>query len=154
MDGIIAKIISGGQTGADRAALDFAIRHGLPYGGFCPLGRRAEDGRIPERYQLTECESTDYVERTERNVAAADATVIFSLGPQLSGGSRYTQYAAKKRGKPCLVLTPSLVDDIPDKLKSFLAANNVRILNVAGPRASHQPGIVEFVRETLEMALA
>jgi predicted Rossmann-fold nucleotide-binding protein len=81
------KIISGGQTGADRAALDFAIKHGMPHGGWCPQGRIAEDGPIDAKYQLHETPSADYVQRTEWNVRDSDGTVIFSVGKELSGCS-------------------------------------------------------------------
>ena len=72
-------ILSGGQTGADRAALDFAIEYGLPHGGWCPRGRLAEDGPIDERYELTETPSHRYAQRTEWNVRDSDATVVFSI---------------------------------------------------------------------------
>jgi len=87
---LIIKIVSGGQTGADRAALDFAIEHGIPHGGWCPKGRQAEDGPIDGRYQLKETPTSDYAQRTEWNVRDSDATVLFSLAPELTGGSKKT----------------------------------------------------------------
>src|SRR5438105_2044217 len=84
------KIISGGQTGADRAALDFAIARGIAHGGWCPRGRLAEDGRIEERYQLMETPSKDPIQRTEWNARDSDATLVFSIARQLTGGSRKT----------------------------------------------------------------
>jgi hypothetical protein len=84
---LILKIISGGQTGADRAALDFAIKHRISHGGWCPKGRRSEDGTIPSQYQLQETPSTNYLQRTEWNVRDSDGTVIFSISEHLTGGS-------------------------------------------------------------------
>lgn len=94
------KIVSGGQTGADRAGLDWAIKHGIPYGGWCCKGRRSEDGSIPSQYQLQETPSTNYLQRTEWNVRDSDGTVIFSLAERLSGGSLKTLEFAIKHRKP------------------------------------------------------
>ena len=93
---MIEKIISGGQTGADRAALDFAIYHDIPHGGWCPKGRLAEDGVIEPRYQLRETSTKNYPERTEKNVREADGTVIFTIAPKLTGGSNKTAQLAAK----------------------------------------------------------
>ena len=93
---MLRKIINGGQTGADRAGLDFAIEVGLEHGGFVPRGRRAEDGRISEHYHLTELSSVSYALRTKRNVREGDGTVVFSLDPIFTGGSALTfEYAGK-----------------------------------------------------------
>jgi hypothetical protein len=100
----IPKIVSGGQTGADRAALDWALSHNLPSGGWCPKGRKAEDGAIDSKYPLKESSSASYVHRTELNVRDSDATVLFSLAPKLTGGSKKTVDFAKKHNKPCLHL--------------------------------------------------
>src|SRR6478672_11962562 len=97
-------IISGGQTGADRAALDFAIANGISHGGWCPRQRRAEDGVIPAQYSLRETPSTHYSQRTEWNVRDSDATVVFSIKPQLTGGTRLTLELANRLGKPVLLL--------------------------------------------------
>src|SRR5690606_31296737 len=99
-------IISGGQTGVDRAALDAALALGIEHGGWCPLGRWAEDGRIPERYRLRETNSPDYAVRTCRNVDEADATLIVAPAP-LIGGTRLTYEYAVQTGKPCLVIDPA-----------------------------------------------
>src|SRR5437867_10686295 len=101
---MIERIISGGQTGADRAALDFAIARGIPHGGWCPQGRLAEDGIIPGCYKLTETPSPDPVQRTEWNVRDSDGSVIFSIGPRLAGGSKKTADFARRHKKPCLHL--------------------------------------------------
>src|SRR3954465_11888189 len=96
------SIISGGQTGADRAALDFAIAHGLPHGGWCPRGRRAEDGAIPPQYLLEETTQTHYAQRTRRNIRESDATLIFSIRPVVKGGTRLTMELARHLEKPVL----------------------------------------------------
>ena len=101
----ILKIFSGGQTGADRAGLDFALAHGLPHGGWCPRGRKAEDGPIDARYQLQESPSADYPQRTEWNVRDSDGTVVFSLAPVLTGGSKKTVELAGSTGNlDCICL--------------------------------------------------
>src|SRR5947209_4182665 len=99
---MIAKIVFGGQTGADRAALDFAIEHGIPHGGWCPKGRKAEDGPIHERYKLQEHASGQYLNRTEQNVIDSDGTVIITIRPKLTGGSKRTAEFARKHQKPWL----------------------------------------------------
>lgn len=98
------RIISGGQTGVDRAALEWALANGVPHGGWCPRGRLAEDGVIPSQFQLRETESEDYTTRTRRNVQEADATVIFSARKTMTGGTAQTAEFAKERGKPLLQL--------------------------------------------------
>ena len=100
------KIVSGGQSGADQAALDWAIAHQVDHGGWCPKGRRAEHGPIDARYQLAETPNTNYLERTEWNVRDSDATVIFTLGETLEGGSKRTAAFAEKHNKPCLHFRP------------------------------------------------
>lgn len=141
-------IVSGGQTGADRAALDWALRHGIRCGGWCPRGRRAEDGVIASCYALTETPSRDYRQRTRWNVRDSDATVIFSLTPALEGGSLLTRELAAQRAKPWLHLHPGV--DAVALLRAFLALNRPRVLNVAGPRASKAPGVAAFVCSVLD----
>jgi len=147
-----ARLISGGQTGADRAALDFAIRHGLPHGGWCPMGRRAEDGRIAPHYDLTETPSKDYAQRTRWNVRDSDATLIVSLSSDLSGGSEYTRRCAERLEQPCLHAYPG--NDDPKRIKEFLERKRVKTLNVAGPRESSEPGIYDYATEVLERLFA
>jgi hypothetical protein len=148
------KIVSGGQTGVDRAALDFAIRHGYEHGGWCPHGRRAEDGVIPPIYRLRETESADYDERTEKNVVDSDATLIVVREKELSGGTAFTKDLAVRYGRPVLVVyEPKGVSKSAAALSKFLKRNNVRTLNVAGPCESQAPGIGKFVMELLEAAL-
>ncbi|GMR03600.1 MAG: putative molybdenum carrier protein [Gammaproteobacteria bacterium] len=148
---MIEKIISGGQTGVDRAALDAAIELGILCGGWCPKGRRAENGVIPERYPLRETNSEDYRDRTARNVRDADGTLILARGA-LEGGTAFTRRLAIREGKPCLVIDLS-VNTEPQIVHDWLKTHAIRTLNIAGPRESVQPGIHEqaryFLRELL-----
>jgi hypothetical protein len=151
---MIEKIISGGQTGADRAALDFAIAHRIRNGGWCPRGRWAEDGPIPESYQLIETPSADPVQRTEWNVRDSDGTVIFSIAPILSGGSRKTAEFARRLDKPCLHLSRKRHGDAAAaKLSAFLVRHRIKVLNVAGARRSGEPGVGRFTRQVLGKVL-
>ena len=136
------KIISGGQTGADRAALDAAIHLGLPHGGWLPRGRKTEDGPLPRRYRLRETASDSYRERTEKNIVASDATLIIALGP-LTGGSALTESLALRHDRPCLTLDLAEVDQAAavTAVERWLERHVIRILNVAGPRASTTPNI-------------
>jgi predicted Rossmann fold nucleotide-binding protein DprA/Smf involved in DNA uptake len=146
-------IISGGQTGADRAALDFAIANGIPHSGWCPRQRRAEDGVIPAQYLLSETPSSHYSQRTEWNVRDSDGTVVFSIKACVTGGTRLTFELAKRLGKPVLHLNRNEADAAAaDKLHAFVAEQQIRTLNVAGPRASQEPEIGEFVRAVLTAA--
>ena len=136
----ILKIISGGQTGVDRAALDAALACGLPVGGWCPSGRRAEDGVIPARYPLVETPSIKYPPRTTRNVRDSDATLILTLR-ELDSGSKLTADMARRLGKPCLIAslnTDPATIRLPELLPWTL---DEVVLNVAGPRESRCPGI-------------
>jgi hypothetical protein len=112
------KIVSGGQTGADRAALDWALAHGVPCGGWCPKGRKAEDGPIDPKYPLKETPSSSYLQRTEWNVRDSDATVLFSTESDLTGGSKRTMEFARKHKKPRLHLCAE-DSAAADKLKAF-----------------------------------
>ena len=140
----IPKIVSGGQTGADRAALDWALSHKLPCGGWCPKGRKAEDGPIDAKYPLKESPSASYLQRTEWNVRDSDATVLFSLASELTGGSKKTAEFAKKHHKHWIHLAAG-DQHVAQRLKDWLTQNPVDVLNVAGPRASKEPGIAIFV---------
>ena len=141
--------MSGGQTGADRAALDWAIANGLQHGGWCPEGRLAEDGQIPGRYDLMELTGAGYRARTKANVRDSDGTLIISLDPDLTGGSRQTAVFAKSLRKPCLHVHPSA--DWKATLQRWIALNAIAVLNVAGPRASGAPAIGNFVKEVLDV---
>ena len=144
----ISRILSGGQTGADRAALDWAIARGIPHGGWCPHGRRAEDGPIAPRYQLIETPSRDYEQRTRWNVCDSDGTLIVSRAAVLTGGSAFTAHCAERLNQPCLHVHPGAHD--PATVRIFLERHRIRTLNVAGPRASTDPGIYDYVIEVLE----
>lgn len=151
----VSTIISGGQTGADRAALDFAIAHGIEHGGWCPLGRRAEDGPLDAKYCLVETEREGYRARTVRNVRDSDATLILNLG-ELEGGSLETRRIAERRRMPVRVVQ---VDAPPadaklDELREWLRVNVVARLNVAGPRESKRPGVYQAARAMLERLLS
>jgi len=144
------KIISGGQTGADRAALDVAIQLGFEHGGWLPKGRKTENGALPARYHLRELDSTQYRQRTEKNVLEGDATLILSHGP-LSGGSALTQSLAVRHDRPVLHLDLEQLERQEAKmiLEQWLARHQVSTLNVAGPRASGDPQIYEAVFQLL-----
>jgi len=150
----IEKIISGGQTGVDRAALDWAINVGVQHGGWCPKGRLAEDGRIPSYYDLTETPSDDYAIRTEWNVRDSDATIIMSLHCSLSGGTELTQMLAVALGKPWMhVVADSGIDQATKQVRDFLSEYSVKSLNVAGPRESEEPGVGRFAMDILSRLL-
>jgi hypothetical protein len=140
----IPKSVSGGKTGADRVALDWALSHKLPCGGWCPKGWKAEDGAIEAKYPLKESLSASYLQRTEWMSAIGDATVLFSLASELTGGSKKTVEFAKKHHKPWIHLATGDQDGA-QRLKDWLTQNAVYVLNVAGPRASKEPGIASFV---------
>lgn len=146
------KIVSGGQTGVDRAALDVALELGVPCGGWCPKGRRAEDGVIDPRYPLQEAESPEYPVRTERNVKDSDATLILNQG-LLTGGTALTLKLAKINKKPYWVVDLSKMED-PVLVKKWILHGKVNVLNVAGPPESNRPGIydkaIEFLRRILQ----
>jgi hypothetical protein len=148
---VIDKIVSGGQTGVDRAGLDVAIALGMPHGGWCPKGRKAEDGTIPTIYQLKETPKTDYTQRTEWNVRDSDGTLILTRG-QPTGGTATTIKLAAAHDKPCLVID-LLSSPARESVSAWVAGNDIRVLNVAGPRESGCPGIhkqvVEFLRTSL-----
>lgn len=151
---MIRKIISGGQTGADRAALDTAIQAGIAHGGWVPMGRKAENGRIPERYRLQEMPSFRYADRTEKNVLDSDATLIVSRGP-LTGGSRLTLGLARRHGRPCLHVNLEYAhpQEVAASVRSWIVRHGVKTLNVAGPRASNDPAIYSLVSTLLEAVL-
>jgi hypothetical protein len=148
------KIVAGGQTGVDRAALEWALATGVPHGGWCPKGRQAEDGVIPSQFQLRETGSSNYSIRTRRNVRDSGGTVIFSEGTELTGGTQETAEFAKKIRKPLLHLVSSAgIDEMATQLNAFLKEHGIVVLNVAGPRASEEPDVSQFVKAVLSRAL-
>ena len=141
---LLEKIISGGQTGADRAALDGAIFCGLAYGGAIPAGRKTEAGPLPDDYLMDEQASTHYPDRTEKNVKDADATLVLSHG-KLSGGSALTRRIAENNFKPCLHIdfNQTTMIQAGKRTLKWLRKHQIRVLNVAGPRASTDPKIYD-----------
>ena len=140
---MLKKIISGGQTGADRAALDAAIRLGIPHGGWIPKGRIAEDGPLAAKYKLSEMPTDSYPERTEKNVLESDGTLIVSHGTP-TGGTEYTRKMVLRHGKQMLHIDLTLYGNVMDAaslVTDWIAMHNIEILNVAGPRASKDPRI-------------
>jgi hypothetical protein len=144
----LAKVVSGGQTGVDRAALDAAMRFDVPAGGWCPLGRLAEDGPISLAYPLEETPTALYQERTLWNVRDSDGTLILTYGEPV-GGTALTIAFVRKENKPCLVLDLAEAPRIAP-VQEWIRAHNIRVLNVAGPRESTAPGIYTLAREFLE----
>lgn len=146
-------IVSGGQTGADRAALDFAIRSGVPHDGWCPRGRLAEDGPLDARYHLRESPSAAYAQRTEWNVRDSDATVLFTTRSELTGGTKLTGELAERMGKPLLHLCADECGPLEAaaQLRKFLVENAVERLNVAGPRASQDADVAAYVDGVLSV---
>jgi hypothetical protein len=150
---MIKKIISGGQTGVDRAALDAAIKLSIAHGGWIPRGRLTENGPLPPQYQLRETRSSSYAERTEKNVLEADGTLIISRGP-LTGGSEYTREMAVKHRRPWLHID---LENNPrfqaaTVINKWISNKKIEILNVAGPRASKDSRIYNDTLNILESA--
>ncbi len=149
---MITRIISGAQTGADRGGLDAAIFLGIPHGGYCPRDRKAEDGRIPDVYQVEETLQPTYPPRTALNIRYSDATLIFNLSKQMERGSALTVELCIEMHKPFLLIWYK--DGTAEDIKDFIKDNKVKTLNVAGNRESKSPGIQKFVKEVLIEALA
>lgn len=173
----VTRIVSGGQTGADRGGLDAAIALQIDHGGWCPAGRRAEDGPIPSLYGLRETLSSNYAVRTQLNVRDSDGTVVFTLGAACRG-SALTIECARKLSRPVLhidlqeafppsqvfrplrpndhgtvEMRPNTVADVAARIAAWCAAQNVSVLNVAGSRESGAPGMASAVRRILVRAL-
>ena len=148
---LISKIVSGGQTGADQAALDVAIELGIPHGGWIPKGRKTERGPLPAKYQLKEMPTADYPKRTEQNVIDSDGTMIVCHGP-LTGGSEYTRRMADKHDKPWIHVDTSRisVEAAVEFVRAWINGSGVKVLNVAGPRASKDPKIYTTVSRLLK----
>jgi hypothetical protein len=154
---VVRKIVSGGQTGADRGALDAAIELGLEHGGYCPAGRRAEDGRIPDRYVLVETASAVYAQRTKRNVLESDGTLLVTRGAPSGGSALTADLAVRHRRHFLHVDLDTNQHDAREaiaKIREWLATWDIEVLNVAGPRESGCPGIAQDVRALLRRALA
>jgi predicted Rossmann fold nucleotide-binding protein DprA/Smf involved in DNA uptake len=152
---ITVRIISGGQTGVDRAALDVALALGIPCGGWCPRGRRAEDGTIGVHYPLRETPTEEYAERTERNVCDSDGTLILTRGAP-DGGTALTAKLARRHRKPLYVVDLAQpAADEAQRVQEWLVQQRIDVLNVAGPRESVHEGIhaqaMDFLRMVLEV---
>lgn len=147
----LRKIVTGGQTGVDRAALDAALEYNVEVSGWCPRGRRAEDGPIPDRYPLTETPSDAYEQRTVWNVRDSDGTLIITDGV-LEGGTALTMTEARRQGRP--VLHVRTTDTVPiEMIRAWGEENDIRVLNVAGPRASEADGIYRRARKIISTLL-
>jgi hypothetical protein len=148
------KIISGGQTGVDRAALDVALKHGIDAGGSCPTGRLDEFGRIPDCYPLKELENGGFTERTLQNVKDSDGTVIIYPG-KLSGGTEQTVRFCIEQRRPRLLIDASKIpiEEAAKLIADFVREKQIDILNVAGPRESEWPQGYEYASFGLDILL-
>ena len=148
------KIISGGQTGVDRAALDAALRHGIKSGGWCPTGRLDESGRIPDRYPVKELENGGSTERTLQNVKDSNGTVIIYPG-KLSGGTEQTLHFCVEQRRPHELIDASNVstEKAAQLIADFVRETKIDILNVAGPRASEWPEGYDYAFRVLDALL-
>ncbi len=144
----LSKVISGGQTGVDRAALEVAVFLEIPHGGWCPKGRRAEDGPIPETFDLIETTSFNYAIRTEKNVVESDGTLILFRNV-ITRGTGLTVKFAKQHKRPYLCIDladiaetdPDATEAASQEILEWLAKENINVLNIAGPRESTTPNI-------------
>ena len=148
------EIISGGQTGVDRGALDAALDTGTPCGGYCPTGRRAEDGEIPAQYPMTETDSTDYEDRTRLNVTESDATLIIYFD-SVEGGTELTERLCHAHSKPLLKIDGNKTDieRAEQDLFDFLRKYSAHKLNVAGPRRSERANAHDYAYKLLTRLL-
>jgi len=153
-DFLTLKIISGGQTGVDRAALDAALASGSSAGGWCPEGRKAEDGPIAEKYPLQELPDGSYKERTLKNVQDSDATIIIYF-KSISGGTKETLLYCLNEKKPYLLIDGSGIteDSASERIKHFIDENQISLLNVAGPRASKEQRAYEYTKQVITLIL-
>lgn len=151
----LARIVSGGQTGVDRGALDAALDAGFDCGGWCPRGRIAEDGEIPSRYRLVELAGTGYEKRTLKNVLDSDGTAILYFGV-LEGGTLQTREYCVSHGKPVELVdaTRATPGEAAARIGDFVARLGIAVLNVAGPRASKQPAAHDYARTTIALVIA
>lgn len=140
-------IISGGQTGVDRAALDFALQHGIETGGWCPKLRLAEDGTIPEQYPVKEIDSEEYDERTRHNVCDSDGTLVF-ISDDIDEGTQLTLDLADEFNKPLFIVSLKTFNN-NNRIKQWLENHHIKTLNIAGPSESNSPGIYKAVLQFL-----
>jgi len=148
---VLKKIVSGGQTGADRAGLDVAIDNDIPHGGWIPKGRRTEEGPLDPKYNLQQTNSRDWKPRTERNLRLSDGTIILTYGPiQKRGGTALTVRLCEQFKKPCLYVDMNTDEVVEEDITKWLQDNNIEVLNVAGPRASKEPNVYHDAYDMLE----
>ena len=152
---LLQTLVSGGQAGVDRAALDWAIAHDYRHGGWCPRGRLAEDGVLHARYALQETESAGYRQRTKANVRDSDATLIINR-EALEGGTLQTQRFAEAMRKPFLLaqLDEQPASVLAAQVLAWLREQPIAVLNVAGPRESKRPGIYAQTWDLLDAIAA
>jgi hypothetical protein len=149
----ITKIVSGGQTGADQAALDYAIANNIPHGGWCPEGRKAEDGPLDPRYALAETPRADYLQRTEWTVRDTDGTVIFTVAAKLTGGSKRTAEFAARHSKPVIHLSQEADGAAAAaRLTAFVRDCGTKVPNGLASRASKEPEVGRLVCDSLAAA--
>lgn len=150
----LSKIIAGGQTGVDRGALSAALAYNFPCGGWCPQGRLAEDGQIPEKYRLVELASTDYLSRTIKNIEASDGTVILYFN-YLEGGTEETLWHCLQKKKPYKLIDGSqiTIQQSTQVIIQFIHDYELQILNVAGPRLSKVPHCYEYSYQTISQVI-
>jgi hypothetical protein len=148
------KIISGGQTGVDRAALDVALKRGIDCGGWCPGGRLDEFGRIPDRYPVKELEHGSFAERTLQNVRNSDGSLIIYL-EQLRGGTQFTLQCCRELKRPHKLIgaEKKSAEEAAKSIVDFVCERKIDILNVAGPRQSEWPGGYDYAFRVLEIFL-
>ena len=147
-------IISGGQSGVDRAALDFALENSIQCGGWCPLGRLAEDGIISNKYPLKEATTSEYEERTRLNVKDSDGTLTLYKN-EMDEGTVLTHKLAQEMNKPVLTIKlPVGQTFIKKQLSNWITQNNISELNIAGPRESSSPGIYKLIYSFLEKMMS
>jgi hypothetical protein len=146
----LKRIVSGGQTGVDRGALEAALALGFPCGGWCPAGRKAEDGAIPSRYPVAELSSADYAARTRQNVLDSDGTLIIHFG-ELTGGTLNTLRICETLGKPFLLIDADVLgaEEAAARAAAFVHRQSIGVLNVAGPRESGQPGAHRYAEQVI-----
>jgi hypothetical protein len=151
---VIEKIVSGGQTGADRASLDAAIELEISHGGWVPKGRKTEDGGLLEKYHLKEMPIGSYAARKEQNVIDSDGTLIISHG-KLNGGSAMTRQFAKKHKRPWMHVDLEKTNFFKAamEVRSWVEQNQIKVLNVAAPRGSKDPGIYEATKKLLTLLI-
>ena len=151
----LITVISGGQTGVDRAALDVALELGIACGGYCPKGRIAEDGVIEKKYPLKELDSSNYIDRTLQNVLHSDGTLII-YNDVLEGGTLLTLEFCRKHNKPYLKIDVAQYSpqQAAPKIEDFMRNNNIKVMNVAGPRASKQSSIYDQSKDILKASFA